>query len=181
MTLPETPASPTHPVSLARVELVLDSFRVVGNIRQPGVPRRLVDLLNNTDIEFLELEDVRIDDPCAQRSRPRTFRNLEVNRTSVLFAMPRGGDSPDHGDAFDTVKKVPVSSTIVLPGFEVTGNVHFIPSVDPRKVPMLINKHFIPVTQATVTGADGRTASWTEPVCVVNLERAVLYGVRDED
>jgi hypothetical protein len=141
----------------------------------------LVDLLNNPDIEFLTILDAQIDDPTVSGAQPETFVSVELARAAIMFAIPRGGDSPAHGDAFDTVTKAPISSTIVLPGFEVTGNVHFLPDVEPREVPMLIGGHFVPVTEATVRGADGRAASWTEPICVVNLERALLFGVRNED
>ena len=34
------------------VELVLDSFRVIGELFAPGVPRRLVDILNSNDLSY---------------------------------------------------------------------------------------------------------------------------------
>lgn len=164
-------------MAVSRVELMLDNFRVSGDIKQAGVPRRLVDLMNNSDIEFFTMQDGEIDDPFADGDEPRKLANLEIVRESILFALPRGGDAPEHGDAFDTVKKVPVACTVVLPGFEVRGNVHFIPDVAPEDVPMMQNRHFIPVTDARVRASGGRTATWEEPIVVVNLVQALVFAI----
>lgn len=175
----EPPSTPAF--SVVRVEMVLDNYRLVGELRQPGVPRRLVDTMNNNDIDFLVVENARADDPFTDLDEPRPFRKVEVVRTSVLFAIPRGGDQVDHGDSFETVRKVPVLATIVLPGFEVCGNVHFLPDVKPEEVPMLQQRHFIPVTDARISASGGRRASWNEPVAVVNLAQALFFAVNKRD
>jgi hypothetical protein len=174
----EAPAATAGPpVAVSRVELILDNFRLTGNIRQAGVPRRLVDLMNNSDIEFFVMNDCRIDDPFRPEDPPRKLKSVEIFRESILFALPRGGDAPEHGDAFETVRKVPVPTTIVIPGFEVRGNAHFIPDVKPEDVPMMQNRHFVPLTDACISASGGRTATWNEPVAVVNLMQALLFAI----
>lgn len=165
------------PIAVSRVELIVDNLRVVGDIKQAGVPRRLVDLLNNHDVEFFVVEDGEIDDPFTDGEAPRKLANMEIVRESILFAFPRGGNAPERGDAFETVKKVPVRSTIVIPGFEVRGNVHFIPDIRPEDVPMMQNRHFIPVTDARITATGGHSAEWNEPIAVVNLIQAFVFAV----
>lgn len=164
-------------MAISRVEVVVDNFRVTGDIKQAGVPRRLVDLMNNTDIEFFVMKNSKIDDPFRDGDVARQLKSLEIFRESILFALPRGGDAPEHGDAFETVKKVPVPTTIVLPGIEVRGNVHFIPDVTPEEVPMMQNRHFIPVTEARISASGGRTALWEEPIAIVNLMRALIFAI----
>ena len=164
-------------MAVSRVELVLDNFRVIGDIKQAGVPRRLVDLMNNSDIEFFVVKRGEIDDPFTELDIPRKLANVEILREAILFAVPRGGDAPEHGDAFETVKKVPVATTIILPGYELRGNVHFIPDVKPEDVPMMQNRHFIPVTDARISASGARKATWEEPVVVVNLMQAEVFAI----
>lgn len=164
-------------MAVSRVELILDNYRVIGDIKQPGVPRRLVDLMNNTDVEFFVVRQGEIDDPFTDTDVPKGLASIEIHRESILFAFPRGGDAPEHGDAFETVKKVPVGCTVILPGFEVSGDVHFIPDVKPEDVPMLQNRHFIAVTDARIHASGGRAVTWEEPVAVVNVARAMIFAV----
>lgn len=164
-------------MAVSRVELILDNFRVIGDIRQAGVPRRLVDLMNNGDVEFFMIKNSEIDDPFTPGGVPRRLKSVEIVRESILFAMPRGGDAPEHGDAFETVRKVPVPTTIVISGFEVRGNAHFIPGVKPEDVPMMQNRHFIPITDARISASGGRTATWAEPVAIVNLKQALVFAI----
>ena len=79
---------------------------------------------------------------------------------------------------FETVAKVPVPATIVLPGFEVTGNVHQAPNADPTLASLLASGRFIPLTDATIVAVQQGGRTWREPIVVVNLARAQLYAPR---
>lgn len=79
--------------------------------------------------------------------------------------------------AMEAVAKAPFAATIVLPGYDVSGNVYLLPDADPGKAPMLANRHFIPVTDATITTA-GSSSSWSERIMVVNLARSLFYTPR---
>lgn len=164
-------------MAVSRAELIVGNFRLTGDIRQVGVPRRLVDLMNNSDVEFFIVKNGEIDDPFSAGGARRKLKSVEVLRESILFAMPRGGDAPEHGDTFETVKKVPVPTTIILPGFELRGNVHFIPDVAPEDVPMMQNRHFIPVTDVRISASGGSSGTWNEPIAIVNLIQAKIFAV----
>jgi len=71
---------------------------------------------------------------------------------------------------------VPVPATIVIPGFDITGNIFLLPEADPAQAPVLSSRHFVPITDATITAAHGRDHSWHEPIVVVNLGRTLLYA-----
>lgn len=178
---PVESAGPAQQVAVSRVEMVLDNYRVVGDIRLPGAPRRLVDTLNNNDLELIALDDVETDDPFTDLDEPRRFPRIEIVRMSVLFGMPRGGDHLEQGDAFETVEKKPVRCTIVLPGFEIRGNVYFIPGVRPEDVQILQQRNFVPVTEVRISASGGRRAVWEEPLAVVNLAQALFFAVDGDE
>jgi len=175
----ETPA-PEFFVSQAPavgVEIMMDSGRVAGELHPTGAPRRLVDTLNSVDAGFIMIYNGHLDDPFTTGEPPRRFDVAHIGRNAILFAAPRG-DSVSRGSPFDAVKKLPVETIVVVPGFEIRGNMFFLPDADPPSMPMLTSHHFIPLTEATVLATAARLAPWREPVLVVNLSRALLYAPR---
>ncbi len=167
----EAPASTGVPV-----EAVMDSHRIRGELRLTGVPRRLVDILNSIDGGYVLIHGGQVDDPLKPGDGPRRLSAIQLLRDAILFIMPRGGAPPS--DPFERVKKTPVPATIVVPGFEISGNVHLMPNVDPTGVPLIGTHHFIPVTDATISAGLGRSEVWQEPIVLVNLARALAYGPR---
>ncbi len=161
----------------ALVELVLDSHRVVGEVRHGGAPRRLVDMMNAIDGEYLVVHDGQLDDPFHEGEAPRHFAVIHVHRNAILLAVPRA-DAIRPASPFEVVAKVPVPATIVLPGLEVAGNIHLAPDADPALAPLLASKHFMPLTDAMVVSVLNPGLTWQEPLVVVNLARALLYAPR---
>lgn len=158
------------------VELVIDSYLVTGDLRSAGAPRRLVDVLNLSDEPFVAVRDGALEDPLVEGDEPRRFDTMQVHREGILFAIPRS-DVDVHPDPFDIVRKVPVPATVTLPGFEITGNIHFLPEVDPAAAPLIGGHSFIPMTDVTIS-AVGRKAVWSEPVVVINLSRVRMFAPR---
>ncbi len=157
------------------VELVMDSHSVVGQIPHRGAPRRLVDVLNTIDGGFLVISAGELRDPFRPEQPPRAFAAAQVHRDAILFAVPRGG-TPFSGSPLEAVAKAPFPATIVLPGFEITGNVFLLPGADPVSAPLLANRHFIPMTDATIAASQGRDMARQEPLVIVNLTRALFYA-----
>ena len=157
------------------VELVMDSHSVVGVIPHRGAPRRLVDVLNTIDGGFMVIHDGELRDPFHPDEPPRAFAAAQVHRDAILFAVPRGG-TDFAGSPMEAVAKAAVPATLVLPGFDITGNVFLVPGADPITTPLLANRHFIPMTDATVAASHGRGLVWQEPLVIVNLTRALLYA-----
>jgi hypothetical protein len=161
--------------SAHEVEIVLDSFRVKGDLVAPGGPRRLVDILNAHDETFLLVRDAVIDDPITVVDTPKRSTVVQVLENSILFALPLGDDVL-HEDPFETVRKVPTECTIVLPGYEINGRIHMIEEVVPAETPLLGAKHFMAITNAEIVSLFNRTQTWHAEVVVVNLMRAVLFA-----
>ncbi len=155
-------------------DLYLETHRVTGVVGRPGIYRRLVDLLNATDA-VLTVRDAIVESLVDPSEEPRRRHVLQVRRQSVLLAVPVMAGSPPSG-GLEAVKKQPIAATILLPGIEVTGQIHLPPGTDPGSVPLLGRRDFLPVTDAVVTQSGFTIVRWEQPVVVVNLDRTVLYA-----
>jgi len=172
----QTPASAPDGAEMT-VEFVVDSYRVTGDLRSVGAPRRLVDILNVSDEPVVALRDGALDDPLVEGDEPRRFDTVQVHREAILFAVPRS-DSDVHPDPYDLVEKVPVPVTITVPGFEIAGNVYLLPEINPNDGHLLSSRHFIPMTEVSIRAVASSEAAWFEPVVVVNLSRVQLFAPR---
>lgn len=159
-----------------QVEIVMDSLRVCGELFAPGVPRRLVDVLNSNDLTYFVMNSGTLDDPFDPASEARDFDVIQLQRSGILFAVPRG--QVHKPDPFEVVRKKRVPSTVVLPGFHVRGDLHLMPDADPALVPIVSDHHFVPFTDTIVTADKGRTQSWQEPLLILNMSRALFYGTK---
>lgn len=172
----EAPASVPTGAEMT-VELIIDSYRVTGELLGHGGPRRLVDLLNVSDEAFVTLRDGALDDPLVEGDEPRRFDTVQVHREAILFAIPRSAVELDP-DPYDLVKKVPVPATITVPGFEINGNVYLLPEIDPAAGHPLGGNHFIPMTDVSIRTVARSEPAWFEPVVVVNVSRVRLFAPR---
>jgi len=172
----EAPASAPTGAEIT-VELMIDSYRVTGELQGHGGPRRLVDLLNVSDEAFVALHDGAVDDPLVEGDEPRRFDAVQVHREAILFAIPRSAVEFD-SDPYDLVEKVPVPVTITVPGFEIAGNVYLLPEINPNDGHLLRSRHFIPMTEVSIRAVASSEPAWFEPVVVVNLSRVRLFAPR---
>jgi hypothetical protein len=171
------PASDILPDQASGVlaEIIVESLRVTGTIHVPGAPRRLVDIINSIEGDFVLVHEGQLDDPYVEHSEARSFDIAQVPLDAILCALPRGG-APQLGSPFETVAKVPVPGTLLLPGLEVSGDFYLLP--DGRRTHNAIiamTRGFAPVTDATVVSTRGLHKVWREPIVVVNLLRGFLY------
>ena len=158
---------------------MLDSFRVIGELFAPGVPRRLVDILNSNDLSYFVMHSGTLDDPFNPSADTRSFDVIQLDRGGILLAIPRG--DVQKPDPFEVVRKKRVPSTAVLPGFKVTGNLHLMPDADPALVPIVADHHYVPFTDVTVVTDKGRPQTWHEPLVIVNMNRVLFYGTRKDE
>src|SRR5574341_140722 len=88
---------------VARVELVIDSHRITGDLRYGGPPRRLVDILNALDGGYATV----FAGSMASSQRPdedvQEFDIAQVRRDAILFAVPLG-DTPAPGSSGEAVR-----------------------------------------------------------------------------
>ncbi len=194
---PLDPARP-EPASegfVIRAEFVLDGHRLVGDIRCPGVPRRLVDLLNSIDDPFFVLWDGELEEvgtPAGPDGRTlvneipvgagpaaskRHFDAAHVHRSAVLFAVPI--TAPPPWDSGETVARKAIAARLVVPGYEISGSVYFPPETDPRTARFFVDHGFIPVTDAEIVGPGDSASARREELVVLNLSRVLLYALND--
>lgn len=167
----EEPSPSQAPITI--VELVLESHRLVGEIHHPGMPRRLLDVLDSTDGGTLAIRNVAIKAHNHADDQERHFDLIHVKRHAILFAVPRV-EPVTQASPVEVVAKVFVPVLIMLPSFEITGNVHLLPDVDPAQASMLASNRFIALTEATVATSHLHTHIGEAPVVLVNMGRAQL-------
>ena len=157
---------------LTRVELVLDTCRVIGGIGNVGPARRVVDELNNINNPVVVMRDASMSDLAALQTEAQHFSHLQIKRDAILVAISVGADArPTH--SAEIVVKRPATATLVMPGVRVTGFVHLPAGVSPDAVHLVGKDIFVPVTEAEVF--EGSRARH-EPLVVVNMARAVVYA-----
>jgi len=159
--------------SFTVVELVLDTHRLVGEIRHPGAPRRLLDVLDSMDGGTLAISNVALTAHNHAGDQERRFDLMLVKHQAILFAVPRV-EPVTQASRIEVVAKVVAPVLILFPGFEITGNVHLLPDVDPARAPVLAGNRFIALTEATVASSYPHTQIGEAPVVLINPSRAQL-------
>lgn len=158
------------------VEIIMDSYRVTGELFAPGVPRRLVDILNSNDLSYFTMRSGTLDDPFSPEADVRSFDLIQLDKSGILFAIPRG--EVHKPDPFEVVRKKRLQSTVVVPGFRITGELYLMPDADPILVPIIADHHFVPLTEVTVVADGGKAQAWQEQLLIVNMTRALFFGTR---
>jgi hypothetical protein len=158
------------------VEIIMDSYRVNGELFAPGVPRRLVDILNSNDLAYFTMHSGTLDDPFDPEAEPRSFDLIQLDKNGILLAIPRG--DVHKPDPFEVVRKKTLESTVVVPGYRVSGEFYLMPDADPNLVPIISDHHFIPLTNVTVVADKGQPKVWEERLLIVNMTRALFFGTR---
>ena len=155
-----------------RVGLTLytDAYLVRGSVitRQ----RRLLDVLNGADEDFLVLTDVTFE-RYGGIGGPRNAPYAQVNLGAVLF-----------GVAATTVEpvpelrtpKVPETALISIPPFEVTGRIHLLAERNLREALQELTGRFLPVTDATYGSEAVGEPPRGAPMIAVNHARAQILS-----
>jgi hypothetical protein len=155
-----------------RVGLTLytDAYIVRGSMTTRQ--RRVSDIVNNADEEFLVLTDVTVE-RFGGRAPARSAPFAQVNLSAVLFAV-----------AETTVEPVPELRTpkvtetalISIPPFEVTGHIHVLAERELRQALQELTGRFIPVTDATYGSEAVGEAPRRAPMIAVNRARAQILS-----
>jgi hypothetical protein len=170
----EAPPQFEAPVSqVVPVEFVIDSHRINAEIHHPGAPRRLVDYLNAVDGPRINIHNCRIGE--GDQGTAGVVSIAQIYRNAILMAIPRGNTTVTVR-SLDLVPKRPVPATLVVPGYEISGNIYMVPQIDPQDTPLIGNHHFVPMTDATITPADPRYPAWQESLLILNMARTLLYA-----
>jgi hypothetical protein len=120
--------------------------------------RRVTDILNTAEHEFLVLTDVVLDEHGSKTGAERADY-AQVNLASVLFATSDSAVEP-----FPEMRtpKVPEEALVSIPPFKIIGHIHLAAEHTLRDALGELTDRFIPVTSATYWSdivAEARTQS----------------------
>jgi hypothetical protein len=154
--------------------LYTDAYVVRGRIdtRQ----RRITDILNQSDHEFLVLTDVVLDE-FGSRSVGVKSEFAQINLAAVLFAV---ADSPVQAIPELRTPKIPEQALISIPPFKITGRIHLLPERDLRDALEELTGRFLPVTDATYWSESVGEARTTSPLIAFNHSRAQILAPHRE-
>jgi len=155
------------------VEFIIDSHRINAEVRHPGAPRRLVDYLNSIDGPRVAIYNCAV----GQRDDPASvgqFNDAQIHRNAIIMAIPRGNTTFTI-NSLEVVQKRPVPAVLVMPGYDVSGNIYMVAQIDPTNTPLIGNHNFLPVTDATITPAGDPDGAWQERLLVINMTRCLVY------
>ena len=160
----------------ASITLVTDAFVVRGTLQTRH--RRITDMLNSAEHDFLVLEDATFDEFGSTGVLMQTDF-AQVNLGAVLFGV---ADEAVDATPELRIPKVSQRALITVPPFTITGHIHLMPERDLREALDELVGRFIPVTDA-VYWADRIGEARTEALVVaINHHRAqILAPFREVD
>ena len=134
--------------------------------------RRVTDVLNNADHEFLVLTDVVLDEHGGRGGAERADF-AQVNLASVLFAI-----SDAAVEAFPEMRtpKIAEEALISIPPFKIVGRIHLTPETTLRDALLELTNRFVPVTDATYWSDIVAEARTTAQLVAFNRSRAQILA-----
>jgi hypothetical protein len=161
-------------VRSASITLITDAFVVRGTIQTRH--RRITDMLNTAEHDFLVLEQATFDEFGATGVAIQTDF-AQVNLGAVLFGV---ADEPVEVTPELRVPKVSELALITIPPFTVTGHIHLMPGRDLHEALDELMGRFIPVTDATYWSDRVGEARAQALVVAINHSRAQILAPHRE-
>lgn len=162
-----------RPVALT---LYTDAYVVRGTVLTRK--RRISDLLNHAEHDFLVVSDVTMDEFGAHDLAVRADF-AQVNLAAVLFAV---ADIPVEPMRELRTPKIAETALISVPPFRITGRIHLMPEPDLRNALSELVGRFVPVTEATYWSDVVGEAKQSAAMVAVNHARAqILAPYREVD
>ena len=150
--------------------LYTDTYVIRGSITTRH--RRLSDLLNLNDDEFLVLSDATMD-PLSMRGSSYSAPYAQVNLAAVLFAVASEAIA---AQPELRTPKVAEATLVSIPPFSVTGRIHLLPEREIRDALQELHGRFLPVTEATFWSETIDVAPTKAPMLAVNHARAQILS-----
>jgi hypothetical protein len=150
----------------AGITLVTDAFVVRGTIQTRH--RRITDMLNSPEHDFLVLTEATFDE-FGSTGQAIQADVAQVNLGAVLFGV---ADDPVDPTPELRVPKVSERALISVPPFTVTGHIHLMPERDLHEALQDLVGRFVPVTEATYWSDRVGEARQTALIVAVNHSRA---------
>jgi hypothetical protein len=154
--------------------LYTDAYVIRGTIHTRQ--RRLTDILNDAEHDFLVLTDAVMDE-YGSRSVAGRAEYVQVNLSAVLFAV---GDSSIEPVPELRTPKVPEQAMISIPPFRIVGRIHLLPQRNLRDALEELIGRFVPVTDAYYWSDSAGEARTTAPMIAFNHSRAQILAPHRE-
>lgn len=158
----------------AQITLVTDAHIVRGTLLTRH--RRITDMLNASDEDFLVLEEATFDEFGSTGVVMQTDY-AQVNLGAVLFGV---ADDPVDPTPELRVPKVTERALIAIPPFTITGHIHLMPERDLHQALGELMGRFIPVTDAVYWSDRVGEARTTALIVAVNHNRAQILAPHRE-
>jgi hypothetical protein len=158
----------------ARLTLYTDAYIVKGTVLTRL--RRVTDILNEAEHEFLVLSDAVFEE-FGSRAPAIQAEYAQVNLGAVLFAV---ADTPVEPMPELRTPKVPEQALVTVPPFKVVGRIHLLPERDLREALDQLVGRFIPVTEATYWSDVVGEARTQALMVAVNHSRAQILAPHRE-
>jgi hypothetical protein len=156
--------------------LVTDSHIVRGTIHSRL--RRLTDILNNAEYDFLVVRDAALQDLGDGRVAARA-KLAQVNLNSLLFAVADAGVDTQRDMK---LQKAPEDALIVIPPFKLLGRIHLLPGSELFTALSELTSRFIPLTEATYWSDTASVPRTAAPMVAFNRARAhILTQLQEAD
>jgi hypothetical protein len=150
--------------------LYTEAFIVRGDVRTRR--RRLSDVLNDAEHEFVVLRDVELTEFGTERPPVRS-EYAQVNFDAILFAVASERIEPTPEMR---LHKLVETAFISIPPFSVVGRIHLMPEPDISLGLDELTARFIPVTDAAFWADLVRVPRRTAPMIAVNHARAQILA-----
>lgn len=158
----------------APITLITDAYIVRGAVQTRH--RRISDILNSAENDFLVLENATFDE-FGSTGIAIQSEFAQVNLGAVLFGV---ADEPVEPTAELRVPKVSQLALITVPPFTITGHIHLMPGRDLRQALDELMGRFIPVTEATYWADRVGEARNSALIVAVNHNRAQILAPHRE-
>jgi hypothetical protein len=152
------------------VTLHTDAYVIRGQVTSRQ--RRVTDILNETDRDFLVLTDAVLDEYGAHGGTTRADY-AQVNLASVLFAIAEA--AVDSSPEMHT-PKVQEEALISIPPFKIIGHIHLMPEHNLRDALAQLTGRFVPVTDASYWSDTLGEARTTSALVAFNRSRAQILA-----
>jgi hypothetical protein len=156
------------------ITLVTDAFVVRGKLLTRH--RRITDMLNSADEDFLVLEEATFDEFGSSGVVMQTDF-AQVNLGTVLFGV---ADDPVEPTPELRVPKVTERALISIPPFTITGHIHLMPERSLHQALGELLGRFIPVTDAAYWSDRVGEARTEALIVAVNHHRAHILAPHRE-
>jgi Family of unknown function (DUF6812) len=156
------------------ITLYTDAFVVRGTLATRQ--RRLSDILNQTDYDFIVLSDVVIDE-FGSHSQATRSEFAQVNLATVIF-----GVADLNVETLPELRtpKIAEQALISVPPFKITGRIHLLPNRDLREALNELTGRFLPVTEASYWSDVVGEAKQQADMVAVNHARAHIMAPHRE-